>query len=73
MSPVLPSSLFKEDANQISPNFQVEPFDLETSDRYIAIPHKNELDLGNELARKSRAEEAWDSSHQLIRPTGRHN
>ncbi len=26
------------------------PDDLETSDRYIAIPHKNELGLGNELA-----------------------
>ena len=25
------------------------PDDLETSDRYIAIPHKNELDLGNDL------------------------
>ena len=26
------------------------PDDLETSDRYIGIPHKNELDLGNSLA-----------------------
>jgi Uncharacterised protein family (UPF0158) len=26
------------------------PDDLETSDRYIAIPHKNELGLGNSLA-----------------------
>ena len=26
------------------------PDDLETSDRYIEIPHKNELDLGNRLA-----------------------
>src|SRR5512134_2398063 len=26
------------------------PDDLESSDRYIAIPHKNELDLGNDLA-----------------------
>jgi hypothetical protein len=26
------------------------PDDLETSDRYIVIPHKNELDLGNSLA-----------------------
>ena len=26
------------------------PDDLETSDRYIAIPHKNDLDLGNSLA-----------------------
>ena len=26
------------------------PEDLETSDRYIAIPHKNDLDLGSDLA-----------------------
>ena len=26
------------------------PEDLDTSDRYIAIPHKNELELGNNLA-----------------------
>jgi hypothetical protein len=26
------------------------PKDLETSDRYLAIPHKNELDLGRALA-----------------------
>ena len=26
------------------------PEDLDTSDRYLAIPHKNDLDLGRELA-----------------------
>ena len=26
------------------------PEDLETSDRYIAVPHKNELGLGRDLA-----------------------
>ena len=26
------------------------PDDLETSDRYLPIPHKNELDLGKRLA-----------------------
>jgi hypothetical protein len=26
------------------------PEDLETSDRYIAVPHKNDLDLGSDLA-----------------------
>ena len=26
------------------------PDDLETSDRYIAVPHKNDLDLGSRLA-----------------------
>ena len=32
------------------------PDDLETSERYIAIPHKNELDLGNNLALRFAAE-----------------
>ena len=33
------------------------PDDLETSDRYIAIPHKNDLDLGKKLALRFVAEE----------------
>jgi hypothetical protein len=33
------------------------PDDLETSDRYVAIPHKNDLDLGSELALRFAAEE----------------
>ncbi len=33
------------------------PEDLETSDRYIAIPHKNDLDLGSDLALRFAAEE----------------
>lgn len=28
------------------------PDDLDTSDRYIAVPHKYDLDLGNNLARR---------------------
>ena len=32
------------------------PDDLETSDRYIAVPHKNDLDLGSELALRFAAE-----------------
>jgi hypothetical protein len=37
----------------ISADIEVEeevPYDIETSDRYIAIPHKNELNLGRNLA-----------------------
>ncbi len=30
------------------------PDDLEVSDRYLAIPHKNELDLGKNLALRFR-------------------
>src|SRR5207245_11046329 len=33
------------------------PDDLETSDRYIAIPHKNDLDLGSDLALRFSADE----------------
>ena len=33
------------------------PDDLETSDRYISIPHKNDLDLGRQLALRFAAEE----------------
>jgi hypothetical protein len=33
------------------------PDDLETSDRYIAIPHKNDLDLGRNLALRFVAQE----------------
>jgi hypothetical protein len=33
------------------------PDDLETSDRYIPIPHKNDLDLGSDLARRFAAEQ----------------
>lgn len=36
------------------------PDDLETSDRYIAIPHKNDLDLGRALALRFAAQELPD-------------
>jgi hypothetical protein len=32
------------------------PDDLESSNRYVAVPHKNELDLGRELALRFAAE-----------------
>ena len=41
----------------MSPLEEEIPEDLETSDRYIAIPHKNDLDLGSELALRFAAEE----------------
>jgi hypothetical protein len=36
----------------VSPEMEMEkvPDDLESSDRYIAVPHKNELNLGRDLA-----------------------
>ena len=36
------------------------PEDLETSDRYVAIPHKNDLDLGAKLALRFAAKELPD-------------
>ena len=36
------------------------PDDLETSDRYIVVPHKNDLDLGSNLALRFAAEELPD-------------
>src|SRR4051794_27066786 len=36
--------------SQANPVDEDTPDDLETSDRYIAVPHKNDLDLGSRLA-----------------------
>jgi len=47
------------------------PDDLETSDRYIAIPHKNELDLGNNLALRF-AEEQLPHRYVTIAAAFRH-
>lgn len=47
------------------------PADLETSDRYIAIPHKNDLDLGRDLALRFTAEQLPDS-YDLIEGFFRH-
>ena len=42
--------------SEVNPLEEEIPEDLETSDRYIAIPHKNDLDLGSDLARRFTAE-----------------
>ncbi len=41
------------------------PDDLETSDRYIAMPHKNELGLGRDLALRFAARELPDDHHAV--------
>lgn len=46
--------------SELNPLEEEVPDDLETSDRYIAIPHKNDLDLGSELALRFAAEERPD-------------
>ncbi|MCG5076907.1 hypothetical protein [Paraburkholderia tagetis] len=49
------------------------PDDLETSDRYLAIPHKNELDLGRRLALRFVAQElpaCYDQAEGFFRRQG---
>jgi hypothetical protein len=41
------------------------PDDLETSNRYLAVPHKNERDLGRNLALRFVAEELPESHDQV--------
>ena len=42
------------------------PPDLETSDRYLAIPHKNDLDLGTDLALRF-AEDQLPKHYETVR------
>jgi len=49
------------------------PEDFETSDRYIAIPHKHDLDLGRELVLRFAEEELpeqFDRIHAFFRRRG---
>ena len=46
--------------SDMNPLDEEVPDDLEDSDRYIAIPHKNDLNLGSELALRFAAEELPD-------------
>jgi hypothetical protein len=46
--------------SEVAPIDEEVPEDLETSDRYIAIPHKTDLDLGSHLALHFSAEELPD-------------
>ena len=49
------------------------PGDLETSDRYLAIPHRNELDLGRRLALRFVAQtlpERFDEAEGFFRRQG---
>ena len=46
--------------SELNPLEEEIPDDLETSDRYLAIPHKNDLDLGSELALRFAAAELSD-------------
>jgi hypothetical protein len=47
------------------------PDDLDTSDRYISVPHKNDLDLGKNLALRFAAQEMSDSYDRVRSIFGR--
>lgn len=46
--------------SELNPLDEEVPDDLEFSDRYIAVPHKNDLDLGSHLALRFAADELPD-------------
>jgi hypothetical protein len=50
--------------SEVNPVEKDVPDDLETSDRYITIPHKNDLDLGRSLALRFAAQEIPDRYEQ---------
>jgi hypothetical protein len=51
--------------SELNPVDEEVPDDLESSDRYLTIPHKNDLDLGSRLALRFAAEEL-PSQYQTI-------
>jgi hypothetical protein len=51
--------------SELNPLEEDVPDDLETSTRYLAVPHKNELDLGSRLALRFAAEELPDRYPQI--------
>ena len=52
--------------SELNPLEEEVPEDLETSDRYIAIPHKNDLDLGRDLALRFAAAELPDRYNMVV-------
>ena len=51
--------------SDVNPLEEEVPDDLETSTRYIAVPHQNDLDLGSHLALRFAAEELPDRYAQI--------
>jgi hypothetical protein len=52
-------------ASELAPMDEELPDDLDTSDRYLAVPHKTELDLGKNLAFRYAAEVLPESSERV--------
>ena len=57
--------------SEVNPIDEEVPDDLDTSDRYIAVPHKNDLDLGRRLALRFVAQELPDQ-HERVEGFFRH-
>ena len=51
--------------SELNPFDEEVPDDLESSDRYLVVPHKNDLDLGSRLALRF-AEEELPGQYQII-------
>ena len=51
--------------SELNPTEQELPEDFETSDRYVAFPHKNELGLGRNLALSFAADELPDRYREV--------
>ena len=56
--------------SEFNPLDEEVPDDLETSDRYIAVPHKNDLDLGRNLALRFVTQELPDQADQSAGSSG---
>jgi len=52
-------------ASELASLDEALPDDLDTSDRYLVVPHKTELDLGKNLALRFAAQELPDSYEQV--------
>ena len=57
-------------ASSLNPIEDDAPDDLEESDRYIAVPHKNDLDLGQDLAFRFVAQELPDDYERVRGSSG---
>ena len=52
--------------SELSPLDEEVPGDLETSDRYLSVPHKTDLDLGRSLALRFAASELPECRDQVV-------
>lgn len=58
--------------SEVNPLEEEPPEDLETSDRYVAIPHKNDLGLGSDLALRFAVQELLPGLYERVERFFRH-